>query len=763
MHTRSFLLFVLFAISSVAAFAQNGIRVSVLEKASDEPVILAYVNVYDASNKSLQITEQTNELGIAVVNPTNYPCIIEVVSLGYEGQTQTFYRQPASGNMAVFLTKKFGSINEIVVTGNTQPMRLKDALSSYQIISRAQIDAMGAVTLTDALKNQINIQLSNDNILGSSLQMQGMSGNKVKILLDGVPVNGREGGNINLSQINMNNVERIEIVQGPMNVAYGTDALGGVINVITRKDNKPFGVRLNTYYETVGKYNIDGSITFKLKNRHQFTAGGGRNYFQGWKYLDTPLSKNGATILVQRYLFFKPNEQYLGNLGYTYNAGSGFTLRFSSDYVKEKVTNRGMLEQWDAFLGGYAWDEYYNTQRLMNRVSLNGKLGKTGSWISQNAYNIYARTRTRYKMDMVTLQETLSGNQQDHDTSRFDDIVSRSSYSNKAGIFNYTVGYDVNMSFAKSGKISGDGDTSLHDYALYGSVSAPLIKDKLTAQAGLRGSYNTSYNAPLTPSLNLMYTPRKNVQIRGSYSKGFRSPSLKELYLTFVDQNHQIFGSPELKAEISDHIQASASYQVYEQRGNYLQFIVTGYYNDVKNGIALMSMDPANQNNTYYRYTNVLRQRNAIATIQADGQFKNLYFQLAYSRNYTQRQEGMYDAFNTGEATATVQYNVKKYGLSFSIIEKYTEPRPIISTSIDGTPGFRGTQSDFSMLDLTAEKKLFKNYLQLIVGVKNALDVTQVAISGIPVVNSAHGGASNGLTGGFLPRSFFTSMRWTID
>src|SRR5690606_31378648 len=99
--------------------------------------------------------------------------------------------------------------------------KLDEAVSVYRIISAADIRSQGAVNLQDALRNQIGINIGQDGVLGGTINMQGLSGDNVKILIDGLPVNGREGQNIDLSTIVMANIERIEIVQGPMSIMYG--------------------------------------------------------------------------------------------------------------------------------------------------------------------------------------------------------------------------------------------------------------------------------------------------------------------------------------------------------------------------------------------------------------------------------------------------------------------------------------------------------------------------------------------------------------
>ena len=148
------------------------------------------------------------------------------------------------------------TLEETVVTGVPMPVKLQNALAQYRIITKAAMLAQGAVTVADALTTQLNINLGNDRVLGSNITMQGLGGDKVKLLIDGLPVNGRENGNIDLGQISLNNVARIEIVQGPMSVLYGSDALGGVINIITAKATKQ-AVSAGFNYEDAGRYNAD--------------------------------------------------------------------------------------------------------------------------------------------------------------------------------------------------------------------------------------------------------------------------------------------------------------------------------------------------------------------------------------------------------------------------------------------------------------------------------------------------------------------------
>jgi len=739
---------------SVAVQAQT-ISIQLLDKNNGATVPFAYIHILSSTN-AIKNTVQTDENGNASILPEQYPFSIEVNVLGFESVKKTFITQPVNTNVTIYITKKFSSLDEVVVTGLNTPVKQKDALSLYKIITKEQIQAQGAVTLNEVMKNQLNVRVDNDNILGSSMRMQGMGGDKVKILIDGLPINGREGGNINLSQINMNNVDRIEIIQGPMSVVYGTDALGGIINIITKTETKPFSISAGGYYESIGRYTVDASVTRRINKRNQLTIGGGRNQFYGWKPIEQYNIYEDDTLLYQRSFLFKPNVQHLGNLAYSYTAPSAFNIRFASDYMQENVANRGNLEVWNPF-DAYAFDEFYDTRRSLNRLSLGGKLGKKGTWQSQNGFMHYHRTRTSYKKDMVTLTQELNQGQGAQDTSTFNDVYARGSYNNYINRFTYTLGYDVSLQFAKSQKISG-GDKTIEDYAAYANLGYEILKNKLKLQGGLRGSVNSLYNPPVVPSANLLYTPTKKIQIRASYAEGYRAPSLKEMYLSFIDLNHYIIGNEHLDAESSKHIQLSTSYQAYEDGDNYLQLILTGFYNDVYNGITLAPLHPEDSTSIEYTYANLSNQTNTIVTLQADGQYKRFHYQLGYSYNYTFDDPGNYDAFSASEATATLQYAWKKPGININAFYKLSGKQPFLQSNIDGSASFNGVQNAFHICDVSLEKKFFDRRLQVIAGVKNLFDFQQATVSG-RVSSGTHGGG----TASFLPRSFFTTMRLTIN
>ena len=160
---------------------------------------------------------------------------------------------------------KTKDLGEVVITGQYKPQSLKNSVYQVRVITKDRIQKQGATKLQDVLSNELNIRFSQDLATGGSdINMLGLSGQNVKILVDGLPMVGRQGtsNEININQIDVNTIERIEIVEGPMSVIYGADALAGVINIITRKGGPgKFSVTARATEETVGKeYGVKGGI-----------------------------------------------------------------------------------------------------------------------------------------------------------------------------------------------------------------------------------------------------------------------------------------------------------------------------------------------------------------------------------------------------------------------------------------------------------------------------------------------------------------------
>ncbi|MCP4520699.1 MAG: TonB-dependent receptor [Cytophagales bacterium] len=693
----------------------------------------------------------TNDRGIAT-NPFDASTQIHIKLLGYkdlidtlaQGQSQKYYLQQSSV-----------TLNEVVITAQYSSNNPEKAVHKVKIVDRKRIEAQGAVTLRDVLTNETNIRISQDNVLGSSTSIQGLSGQNVKILIDGVPVIGRLGGNIDLSQINLNNIERIEIIEGPLSVEYGTNALAGTINLNTKKKSKyNYDLGLNTYYETVGQYNIDGQVSWH-KGKNSIVMTGGRNYFDGWsttdKFIDFSTSNIADTNRVSEW---NPKEQYFGQLQYIREI-SNLKLRYASSYFEETITNKGLPRK--PFYET-AFDDYYYTQRFDNTLSLNGKVGKNGNLNMIFSYNDYKRRKNTFYKNLITLEELLTEAPSDQDTTLYNLIMARGSYStsNDSSKFNYSVGYDINVETGIGQRIKNN-EQQIGDYAIFGSAEYCPIKE-ITIRPGVRYSHNTSYPAPLTPSLNIRYKFSKSYTLRASYSRGFRAPSIKDLYFNFVDINHDIQGNPNLEAETSDNYAVSTTWQRVN-RGKIYKANFSLFYNDISDLITL-----AIGEGTSYSYFN-LEQYKTLGT-QLNMEFSIEHFKVSIGGSYT----GVYNSLSSTEGgggkpynyspevRSSALYNFRKWNLQVAGFYKYTGS--VVGYYLDDEDAVQQSfLDDFHTLDFTITKGFWKNKIKWTIGGKNLLGVQNIQSTGATGVHSSN----TGVVAMSWGRSIFTALKINLN
>lgn len=693
--------------------------------------------------------------GEARIRVPAYPAQLEISNLGYVTLSRTLNAAP-DGPLTLSLEQKYAGINEVVVTGVGRPTRLDEAISAYKIITAADLRAQGSVTLQDALRTQMGINVSQDGMLGGQMNMRGLSGNNVKIMIDGLPVNGREASNVDLGQINMANVEKIEIVQGPMGIMYGSDAIGGVINVTTKTNKQSIHAGANAYYESIGRYNFGADVA-RNWGKDNLALTFTRNFFQGWDSSGSPLPRSPQ---------WKPKEQYIGNIKYIHQFSENTVLTYGMDLSTENLVIKDSLPEVLSQYTRTATDMYFRTTRFMNRLQLKWKTGANGYWESNNSYALYHRRRTTYATDLGTMERRLTANSADQTTNVFNDVTSRTTYNNKAGIFNYTFGYDVNLEFASGVEKIQGGNKSLGDYAIFLTTDIKAWP-KFTIQPGIRFTHNTQYNAPVSPSLSFLYKPTKVLHFRGSYSRGFRAPTLKEQYLDFHDSNHDIDGNPDLKAEYSNHFQASAAYTFFEKGNRSLLTSMTGFYDDVRDLIALkqLNYDP-NDPTTFNKYTYGNIGHTRILVLQLNNEFRWDNLRVNAGGSYTKSFETISGAdkvpnFHYFEVTGSAHYDVPSWKAGIALFYKFTGAQPSIG-GIEGTSLFSGQLQSYHLIDASVDKSFYKDRIQLTAGVRNLANVSSVA--GVAGTGAVGGGAHSSGDGLLLTtgRSFFASLRVQI-
>jgi outer membrane receptor for ferrienterochelin and colicins len=705
---------------SISGYGQKAF-IKVIDEKSHEPIAFAHV-CFEGLKSGAPKYSLTSIEG-TVTNEVNEVSKLAISYMGYTTYTDTIH---PGQSVEVELFPKLMNMDEVVITAQYTPERADKSIYKVDVINARQIEQKAATNMADLLKDQSTMQVTQQGVLGTSLRIQGMSGENVKFLQDGVPLIGRMNGNFDLNQINLFNVDHVEVIEGPMSVIYGSNALAGVINIIT-KENKTsfFNATASAYTESVGVYNFDGAVSVNRK-KHGFSIDGGRNFFSGFSPVDTSRSQT-----------FKPRRQYFFDGYYTYTTNI-LKVKFSGDYFNELLLDKGPLQ---SPYFETAFDNHFTTIRYSGRADASINLPKSyfinilGSWSG------YSRVRETFYKNLTTLNENVVPQSWAQDTTLISNLIARGTFakSNPLQKFNFQGGFDISVESGTGEKIDGNKQ-DIGDYAAFLSLKWDPVKS-LSIQPGIRVIYNTKYDAPLVYALSAKWNIVEPLNIRFSYSRGFRAPSIKELYLTFVDANHKVYGNPDLKAEQSNNFNLNINW-AGETRKVAWSMDMTVFYNFIQNVILMAQTS----NSLEYRYENVsLYKSTGVQFGCSYSVYPSFKLQLGIAETgITGSPDAAiaYDPFKwSTEVTVSPSYRFIKPDITLSLYYKYTGSAPQLGFD-EKVLGW-GWVDPYNTMDFTASKGFWNNRIRLSTGVKNIFNTTTIPSTGGGGAHSGGGGSTN--------------------
>jgi outer membrane receptor for ferrienterochelin and colicins len=655
----------------------------------------------------------------------------------------------------ILLTPSTNQLDAVVVTGQFGPQSVRNSVYQIRTISNEQIRLRGATNVQTVLNTELGMRFSNDLTLGTTdVQLMGMSGQNVKILLDGVPMIDRGSTRESLGQIDVNIIDRIEIVEGPMSVTYGSDALAGVINIITKKGEEKANLTLTARVqeETTGSeyqpfagegtHNEFLGVAWQKKG-WQLSGNFSRNFFGGWQGTNTGRKKE-----------WLPKEQYLSTAGIAYRTqkinawyrfnGTSETLKsLGNTYINTQTKNLS------------ATDQFYITHRWFHQAQGEYQFSDKSSLNAAVSFTDYSRQTETTDYDLVRERRTLNLSSS-QDKSIFKTTFARLTAQHRlSSHISIQHGFETNLNSSTGERIQGT--PHINEFAYFVS-SEFKFGQRINVRPGLRFLKNSVYDAPpIIPSINTKFILADGLDLRLAYARGFRSPALRELYFTFFDASHSIRGNTNLKAEHSDSFNAFLSYQILEKPTLRLNSTLGGFYNHFNN---LISIGTAPSDPTISTYLNIDTFKTTGFTFNNTLFWKNLQGSLGFSHigRYNSLSESISSpAFVwSNEVNTNLRYTVPRIATSLSIYYKYTGKLPTYQavTTENGTIANLAETAAFHMADVTLNKVFFKNST-LIGGVKNLFNVTRLS-------NSATSSGSGHSSGGAVPmaygRSFFIGL-----
>jgi len=630
-------------------------------------------------------------------------------------------------------------LDNVVISAQHLPTHYKNSIYNISIISSEQIEKRAVNTLDQVLNQQSNVRINYDPVLGAKISLRGMGSENVAILQDGVPLIGRLDGAIDLTQINLNNIERIEIIEGPQSAFYGNNASGGIINIITKKSQvEPLNIKLTASYDQPSIKNLSANIGIY---RSKFFISGGASYLEDRAYANDSLRifeeinfDDGSTLLRKKYPWNpKLNKSANATTRYFINEENSISARW--DYSSQVVNNLGQLRR-PVFMP-YAFDENYNTKRNNYKLSYNGKI---------NAH----------KLDVIAsrseFQRILENERFEFDTqSVAEDQTSRDSFNLVNHFLKINTVYQVNKVSLSAGiqlnQDIGKGDRIIdssrvdplkvvaNEYSLFADIRYKF-NSKVTSSFATRLNQHSNYGLQVSPNFQNHIRIDENWNIRFGYARGFRSPDLKELYINFVDVNHFVKGNQDLQPEITNDWNLSFNYDKILGKNN-LNTSLKLFSSKILNKIILTEFEPVR-----FQYRNISNFSIHGTSLLVKYKFEN--FQLSNDMTYAYR-------FNISSTTedipshspvfdnhASLLFEPQNLDFTLELTHRYVGklPRYFVSNEIIQ----QSISDSYQLLDLNLSYKLFKNSLQINTGVRNILNVTYANIN----LNDASGNHTSG-------------------
>jgi len=713
--------------------------ITVVDARNGEAVAFAHVCAESLKTKQ-QKHVLTDIQGKAVMDLTE-TVKLAISYIGYETYLDTIV---PGVSKKVFLIPTVHAMNEVVVTAQFTPEKADKSIYKVNVINSREIQLKAATNLSDLLKTQANMRISQSGVLGSTIIIQGLSGEHVKFLIDGVPMIGRMNGNIDLNQINMNNIDHVEVIEGPMSVVYGSNAIAGVVNLIT-KENKLLGTNalVDLYYESVGQYNAVASFE-KSNRKQQFGLTGGRNFFGGY---DADKNKRSQQFIPRRQAF--ADAYYVLRI-------KALKLKLSGQYFDELQQDKGDL------IAPYyelAFDSYFNTRRYLAKIETNGPVSKNSYLNFVLSGSGYERVKTTFLKDLTTLTETRASNPNYFDTTGFKSVLNRAwlTKGNPNSTMNYYLGYEINYESGKGKRIEGN-EQSISDYAAFMNVKYTINK-KFTAQPGLRAIYNSKYKAPLVYSMSIKYTPTEKIYSRFSYSRGFRAPSIKELYLSFFDISHAFSGNPDLKAEHSNNFNLNAGIN-HEKSNLLLGADVEFFYNILQNVITEAQIEGLS-----YTYINLdIKKTHGFSGNITINHYPKYRFKIGFARtgvlnNMESNVEKVSEFKYWTDYSFDFVYKPFKSDFTASVYFKHTGSTPRLV--IENGQIAEVVQGSYNTLDVSLAHGFLKNSLRIGTGIKNFFN--NKILPGVGGTGGAHSGGSGGDLAIDWGRTVFVKLTYTFN
>jgi len=679
-------------------------------------------------------------------------------------------------------------LGEVIITGESNVMSLSKKLFTVNTIKRKDIENVAGNTLADVLFNNLNISINPDASNGkSTVSLFGLDGQYVKILIDGIPIvsdNG-VGNNIDITQINLDDVERVEIVEGSMGVLYGDNAVAGVINIITKRGLKDNGweLQLALQEESVGnefeffdkgRHIQNFKATNQVNDKLSYSIGASRNDFAGfyntYKGPNYVNIQDGAVVNDGlRGTEWNPKEQITTSVNVDLDLGK-HNLFYKLQYFNEdlNIYNRSVNGRYeDGRLNPTALDKNYNTNRWVSNLNASGSL------IGDTKYNVslsYQNQKRNYKEYVYNILDQKTESVQTDAVSQSSNIWYSKAFVNNiitnSEIFNFQLGYEftnqTGFDAIATGNYSNDVvKNTITNYELF-SITEFNVNKKLSLNPGARFTHSSQFNNHLIWSLSSTYDFTEKLKLKAVVGSAYRAPNFEELFFYFVDSNHNVRGNPNLQPEdgLSIFVNLKDSYKI--NKNAYLKTGFNTFYIDLNDAIASVTSED-DDGRVLFTQDNIDYSKRLGFTLDNNFIYKN--WNIGLGATYLGTTNAINKSLNNTSdylwalnLQTSINYQIEKWNTNISSQLKYNGKTQGVFNDTNGEL-FIGETDAYTWLNLSIKTNITPK-LSTTLGVRNLLDVVDINTGISAGAHSASTSTSRLIGNG---RSFFLKLAYNLN
>lgn len=556
MKSRLIILILSVSMASTVLAASHVIK-GKITSASGEP--LPGSNITVRGTKNFVTTADANgNYKIEVGSNKSYKITVSYV--GYVTQTFNVLVNNGDVDKNVKMVEDEHSLDQVVITATHTAKALKDVPVVTRLITLSDIQKVDATNIQDMLTQELpGLEFGLAMSQETSLNMSGFGGNAVLFLVDGERMAGETMDNVDYNRMNLDNVGRIEIVKGASSALYGSNAVGGVINIISRENTEPWTANVNSRYSSMGN---------EWRNGANFSLNKGKwNSQTNFQHTDIEPITLSAGI--------SSSEKALAILqGKTVDEDKSDIKRLYGQEtfnVKERLTFSASDRLKFVARGGYF---FRDSQRDTYSYHFNAySAGLKGRYTAANGSNL----EVSYAFDQYDKAnfDTSGKRTHDHDYSNIQH-VGHAIYNHLIGKNTLTVGADFMHDYLTTYQFLNNAENSQNNADGYAQFDYNPTQ-KLNIVGSLRYDYfSASDNQSVTARLAAVYK-LKHLTLRANYASGFRAPSLKEMYMHYDMGNmgYMIIGNPDLSPEKSNNYNIAVEHNGSVKNGS----IIDGNYN----------------------------------------------------------------------------------------------------------------------------------------------------------------------------------------